>query len=119
MYSLEEKKAIPFKEKLQNGEIFLKYERKSDKVLYLANLTKKRVAAKPAQAQQAKTLSILKSSKESSTDCESLIKLKLDEDVKQQAKPENKIRLNFQGVDCEFGDARKGVILDAHIHNKN
>lgn len=48
MYSLEEKKAIPFKEKLQNGEIFLKYERKSDKVLYLANLTKKRVTAKPA-----------------------------------------------------------------------
>ena len=48
MYSLEEEKAIPFKEKLQNGEIFLKYERKSDKILYLANLTKKKVAAKPA-----------------------------------------------------------------------
>ena len=92
MYSLEKKKAIPFKEKLQNGEIFLKYERKSDKILYLANLTKKKVAAKPAQ--QAKSFS-LKMSKETSPDCESLIKLKLDDDVKQQAKQEDKIRLNF------------------------
>ena len=47
MYSLEENKAIPFKEKLQNGEIFLKYEKKSDKILYLANLTKKKATAKP------------------------------------------------------------------------
>ena len=81
MYSLEEKKAIPFKEKLQSGEIFLKYESKSDKILYLANLKKKKVAPKPGL--QAKSLSIQKIGNEDSSDCESLIKLKLDDDVKQ------------------------------------
>ena len=42
MYSLGDKKAQKFKENLENGEIFLKYDKKSDKVWYLSDLTKKK-----------------------------------------------------------------------------
>ena len=63
----------------------MKYEKKSDKILYLANLTKKKVAAKASQAKtpQAKLTSISKAVKDPKSDCESLVKLKLDDDVKQ------------------------------------
>jgi hypothetical protein len=27
--------------------------------------------------------------------------------------------LNFQGVECLFDDIRKGIIIDAHMHNDN
>ena len=42
MYSLSEKKATVFKENLENGEIFLKYEKKTDRIIYLADLPKKK-----------------------------------------------------------------------------
>ena len=48
---------------------------------------------------------------------ECLVRLKLDEDKNQKASDEDKTRLNFQGVECLFDDTRKGIIIDAHIHN--
>ena len=42
MYSLSEEKATKFKENLENGEIFLKYEKKTDRIIYLADLPKKK-----------------------------------------------------------------------------
>ena len=38
MYSLSKDKATVFKKNLENGEIFLKYEKKTDRIIYLADL---------------------------------------------------------------------------------
>ena len=93
MYSLGAQKATLFKSNLKDGDVFLKYKQQSDKIYYLANL--------------------MTNKKE-----ECFVKLKLDDDVKQKAQEENRIRLNFQNVDCQFKDVRKkGVILEAHIHD--
>ena len=48
---------------------------------------------------------------------ECLVRLKLDENTDQKVSDEHKTRLNFQGVECLFDDTRKGIIIDAHIHN--
>ena len=50
MYSLNEDKATVFKKKLQNGEVFLKYEKETDKIIYLADLPKKK--AKKTQKEE-------------------------------------------------------------------
>ena len=50
---------------------------------------------------------------------ECLVELQLNEEAGQLAKYSDKIRLNFQGVECLFDDLRKGIIIDAHLHNEN
>ena len=120
MYSLGDKKAQKFKENLENGEIFLKYDKKSDKVWYLSNLTKKKAKTQDLKTSTSLTSSVTDISKLSSVSTsrmslltsalkrqdikglECLVKLKLNEDVKQQATDEDKIKLNFQSVDCQF-----------------
>ena len=42
MYSLSEDKATVFKKKLENGEVFLKYDKETDRIIYLAELPKKK-----------------------------------------------------------------------------